>query len=58
MGFKREAVDGKRLIAFNSPEALRSVFPQVTEKHAVAIHKQIEILKVRQASLPPSSYHL
>eukprot|EP00026_Physarum_polycephalum_P000304 Phypoly_transcript_00304.p1 GENE.Phypoly_transcript_00304~~Phypoly_transcript_00304.p1 ORF type:complete len:1325 (-),score=309.44 Phypoly_transcript_00304:1341-5315(-) len=53
--FKKEQVDGKRLVGFHSAEALRNVFPQITDKHALAIHKQIDILK---GSFPKSGKKL
>lgn len=43
--FKTENVDGKRLVMFIA-DTLRASFPQMSEKHALAIVKQIDILKV------------
>lgn len=46
--FKKEKVDGKRLVTFNTAETLRNVFPQISVTHAQAMQKQIDILKVRE----------
>lgn len=43
--FRSEHVDGKRLVVF-TPDTLKTYFPQMSAKHALAIMKQIDILKV------------